>query len=111
MGAPAFLLWRKIMETLYELRRKPHTSISAVKEYLMCPRRYFFHYVEQVKPAFKAAGAAFGSAWHSVIQYWLTREGVQPDELETYFRDDLAARLAEEGTPVLFDDEDENEGR
>jgi CRISPR/Cas system-associated exonuclease Cas4 (RecB family) len=99
------------VEPLYVLRRKPHTSISAVREYLMCPRKYFLHYVEQVPGAFRAAAVAFGSAWHSVIQYWLTREGVGQDELETYFRDDLSARFAEDRVPVLFDDEDENEGR
>lgn len=99
------------MTTLYELRRKPHTSISAVKEYLMCPRRYFLHYVEDMQPAFKAAAAAFGSAWHATLGYWLTREGVSQDELETYFRDDLSARLQESRVPVLFDDDDENEGR
>lgn len=111
--APAFFLFKgnKMTTTLHELRRKPHTSISAVKEYTMCPRRYFLHYVEELQPAFKAAAAAFGSAWHATIGHWLTRENVMQEELETYFRDDLAARLHESRVPVLFDDEDENAGR
>lgn len=97
-------------EPLYMLRRKPHTSISAVKEYLMCPRRYALHYIEQTLPSFRASASAFGSAWHETIGYWLTREAVQQDELETYFRDDLTARLQDGKIPVLFDD-DESEGR
>lgn len=105
------MLVQSAAEPLYVLRRKSHTSISAVREYVMCPRKYFLHYVEQVPGAFRAAAVAFGSAWHTVIQYWLTREGVGQDELETYFRDELSARLADERVPVLFDDEDENEGR
>lgn len=96
-------------EPLYMLRRRPHTSVSAVREYITCPRRYFFKYVENMPPAFKAAAASFGSAWHAAIGYWLTREAVRDEELATYFRDDLLARLAEERIPVLFDDEDENE--
>lgn len=99
-----------VPEPLWALRRKPHTSISAVKEYLMCPRRYFFHYVEEAQPAFRAAASAFGSAWHAVIQHWLTSESVPQEELETYFRDDLAARLQDGRMPVLFDD-DETEGK
>lgn len=98
-------------EPLYMLRRKPHTSASAVREYVQCPRKYFFHYVESVPPSFKAAAAAFGSTWHATIGLWLTREDVERDELEAFFREDLAARLAEERTPVLFDDEGEDEGR
>lgn len=98
-------------EPLYMLRRKDHVSVSAVKEYLMCPRRYSLHYVERVLPSFRAAAAAFGSAWHETIGYWLTREGVAHDELETFFRDDLIARLGEGRIPILFDDDDQSEGR
>lgn len=98
------------MTGLYELRKKPHTSISAVREYLMCPRRYYLKYVKEVQPAFKAAASAFGSAWHSTVGYWLSRE-VPQQELEDYFRDDVLGRLRADRVPVLFDDEDENEGR
>lgn len=99
------------MTGLYELRRRPHTSISAVREYLTCPRRYYLKYVREVQPAFKAAASAFGSAWHSTVGYWLTREAVDQAELESYFRDDVLGRLRADRVPVLFDDEDENEGR
>lgn len=98
-------------EPLWVLRKKPHTSISAVKEYLTCPHRYFLKYVRELRPAFKAAAAAFGTSWHATIGYWLSNEAGSRDELETYFRDDLTARLHEDRTPVLFDDEGENEGK
>lgn len=98
-------------EPLWLLRKKPHTSISAVKEYLTCPRRYRFKYTLALRPSFKAAAAAFGSAWHATIGHWLLNENVGHEELETYFRDDLTARLREDRIPVLFDDEHENEGK
>lgn len=99
-------------EPLWLLRKRPHTSISALKEYVTCPHRYFLKYVRSdLQPAFKAAAAAFGTAWHATIGYWLQSEAASPEELETYFRDDLVARLRENRIPVLFDDEDENEGK
>jgi hypothetical protein len=98
-------------EPLWLLRKRPHTSISAVKEYVTCPHRYVLKYVRELRPAFKAAAAAFGSAWHATIGHWLLHDEIGQQELETYFRDDLTARLQEDRTPVLFDHEDENEGK
>lgn len=99
------------VEPLWLLRKKPHTSISAVREYVTCPRRYTLKYIRELRPAFKAAAAAFGTAWHATIGYWLQNEEASANELEAYFRDDLIARLQEDRIPVLFDDEDENEGK
>src|SRR4051812_27833026 len=98
------------MTTLYELRQKPHTSISAIKTFIQCPRRYWLQYREHLPPAFKAAAAAFGTAWHAVIGHWLANEGVAMELLEQYFADELKARLEADRVPVLFDD-DENEGK
>lgn len=98
-------------EPLWLLRKRPHTSISAMREYVTCPHRYTLKYVRELRPAFKAAAAAFGTAWHATIGYWLQNTQASSEELETYFRDDLVARLQEDRIPVLFDDEDENEGK
>lgn len=95
-------------ESLIELRRKPHTSISAIKTFLMCPRRYFLQYVLEVGPAFRSAALVFGSAWHETIGTWLLREEVQEEELQQHLRDGLLRRLRERND-VLFDDADQSE--
>lgn len=98
-------------EPLWRLRKKPHTSISAIREFITCPRRYYLKYIREVQPAFKAAAAAFGTAWHATIGHWLLHPDVGQVELETYFRDDLVSRLSGDRIPVLFDDEDDTEGK
>lgn len=95
-------------ESLVELRKKPHTSISAIKTFLTCPRRYFLQYVLKVQPAFRPAALVFGSAWHATIGKWLVAEEVGTEELQQHLRDGLLHRLRRQND-VLFDDEDEGE--
>lgn len=97
------------MNQLLELRKRPHTSISAIKTYLSCPRRYFLSYVLKTQPAFRPAALVFGSAWHETIGMWLTAEVVDVEALRQHLRDGLTARLRGENN-VLFDDEKEDEG-
>lgn len=93
------------MQTLSDLRAKPHTSISAIKTYLQCPRKYRLQYVDRIKPAFRSAALAFGTAWHDVIDQWLTTPANQ-DELHQRLRDKLNVLLAD--GDIVFDDEDES---
>ncbi|CAN5925124.1 hypothetical protein BH11MYX4_BH11MYX4_02880 [soil metagenome] len=95
-------------QPLIELRKKPHTSISAIKTFLSCPRKYFLSYVLRVQPAFRPAALVFGSAWHETIALWLTIDDVQVERLQQHLRDGLIARLRGENN-VLFDDEHEDE--
>jgi CRISPR/Cas system-associated exonuclease Cas4 (RecB family) len=99
-------------QSLIELRKKPHTSISAVREFMTCPRKFFFHYVEKRVPEFRPAALAFGSAWHETIGEWLTKpvEEVQPEQLREHLRDGIVNRLNDDGANVLFDDADQDEG-
>lgn len=94
---------------LVELRRKKHTSISAIKTYQSCGRKYFLSYVLKTQPAFRPAALVFGTAWHDTIGLWLSDDTVGVQQLRDHLRDGLAARLRGENN-VLFDDEDENEG-
>lgn len=94
--------------TLIELRRKPHTSISALRTFLTCPRRYRLHYIDHVRPDFFSAALALGSAWHEVLAVWLA-EAASDGELEAQLRDRILSRLREAEVPVLFDGEDETE--
>jgi CRISPR/Cas system-associated exonuclease Cas4 (RecB family) len=99
-------------QPLIELRKKPHTSISAVREFMICPKKYFFHYQAKVAPEFRPAALAFGSAWHSTIAEWLTQpaEAVQPEQLREHLRDGIVTRLNDEGANVLFDNAEQDEG-
>ena len=95
--------------SLVELRKKPHTSVSAIKTFLTCPRRYFLQYQLRAQPAFRAAALVFGSAWHDTLGVWLLHEEVPAEQLRQHLRDGLVRRLREEND-VLFDDEEETEG-
>jgi CRISPR/Cas system-associated exonuclease Cas4 (RecB family) len=99
-------------KSLNELRKKPHTSVSAVREFMICPRKFAFHYLEKAPPEFRPAALAFGSAWHSTIGEWLTTpsEEVQLEELRQHLRDGIVARLNDDGANVLFDNADQDEG-
>lgn len=96
--------------SLIELRRKPHTSISAAKTFLSCPRKYNFQYVVRAQPDFFPAALALGSAWHEAVAGWLDRTA-DDDALDEQLRDRIRQRLSRDDVPVLFDDEDENEER
>lgn len=99
-------------QSLIELRKKPHTSISAIREFMICPRKFAFHYIERAAPEFRPAALAFGSAWHSTIGEWLTTpsEDVQLEELRQHLRDGVVARLNDDGANVLFDNAEQDEG-
>ena len=96
------------MNQLMTLRLKPHTSVSAIKTFLSCPRKYSLFYVLKVRPSFRAAALVFGSAWHETIGLWLTEDNVGLEQLQQHLRDGLTARLRGENN-VLFDDEKEDE--
>lgn len=99
-------------QPLIELRKKPHTSISAVREFMICPKKYFFHYEAKIAPEFRPAALAFGSAWHSTIGEWLTTpaETIQPEQLREHLRDGIVTRLNDDGANVLFDNAEQDEG-
>lgn len=99
-------------QQLIELRKKPHTSISAVREFLICPRKFAFHYLEKAAPEFRPAALAFGSAWHATIGEWLTKPAteIQPEHLRAHLRDGIITGLNDDGANVLFDNADQDEG-
>ena len=86
--------------SLAALRKKPHTSASALKTFLTCPRQYFFRYVERVVSAFRSASLSFGRAFHAAVAYHLLKSSefrtVPLDELVEAFRHVFMAELAED---------------
>lgn len=97
-------------ESLIELRKKPHLSISALKCFLSCPRKYALQYTVRARPDFVPAALVLGSAWHSAVAAWLDQLG-DDAALDERLREDLRERLRGDDVPVLFDGPDENAER
>jgi CRISPR/Cas system-associated exonuclease Cas4 (RecB family) len=95
-------------QSLAELRAVPHISVSQLKAFLMCPRRYFLQYIEGVAPAFKPAPLPFGTAWHEAIGFYLTTstktEQADRDEVKAIFRERFSMAVEGDRVPVLFDE-------
>lgn len=94
-------------QSLIELRKKPHLSVSAVKSFMQCGRKYTLQYKERVRPDYLPAALALGSAWHSAVAGWLENEA-DDEALDEQLRVDLRDRLRRDDLPVLFDDPDED---
>jgi CRISPR/Cas system-associated exonuclease Cas4 (RecB family) len=102
------------MPTLAELRAMPHTSISALKTYLSCPRKYFFQYVEKAIPEWRPLPLVFGTAFHATFTeyfFWWGRGRVIPrDEIHEHLRNGITRGIHADGPPVLFEEEAQDEG-
>lgn len=94
------------MITLAELRKQPHISVSALKTFIGCPRKYCYQYIERRPQEFRSIALAFGTAWHSAIDSYLLH-GTDADETGNVFRDVLAREVRAGDVPVLFDDEED----
>lgn len=88
----------------------PYLSVSKIKAFLMCPRKYKLQYVEKLPPEFRSASLAFGSAWHAAIGHFLVgctgENKVKAGELADVFHTALERELADDRTLVLFDDDE-----
>lgn len=93
--------------TLRDLRGLPHFSISQLKTFLQCPRKYRFHYIDRLEPEFRPIALAFGTAFHVAVGHHLLQPPVSRDELHATFRDSLTAEVLAEGIPVLFEDDED----
>jgi CRISPR/Cas system-associated exonuclease Cas4 (RecB family) len=99
------------MMTLSDLRGLPHFSVSQLKTYLQCPRKYRYSYVDRVEPEFRPIALAFGTAWHETIGVHLLppvqEQHLSREELQATFRDSLTEQVNRDGPPVLFEDEED----
>jgi CRISPR/Cas system-associated exonuclease Cas4 (RecB family) len=97
---------------LAALRKKPHTSASALKTFLMCPRLYFFRYVQREPEAFRSSALAYGKAFHVVAQQHLRTSSetakIPLEQLVESFRVVFAQELSAGSIPVLFDTEEQS---
>jgi CRISPR/Cas system-associated exonuclease Cas4 (RecB family) len=94
------------MQTLDVLRARPHISVSQIKTFIACPRRYTLQYFDLIKPDFRPIALAFGTAWHAAIGQYL-QHGTTTDETSEVFREVLARAVRDDEVPVLFEDEED----
>lgn len=70
-----------------------HFSVSQMKAWLMCPRKYEYRYIQGAEPEFVPMPLAFGSAFHSALAHhygWLQREKpASVDEVKQRFIDSM----------------------
>jgi putative RecB family exonuclease len=88
-----------------------YVSVSQVKSFLLCPRKYELHYVLREEPAFVPVALAFGSSIHEALAAYYqelktTGEPLRRDLVLDVFRH--AWSKAEGGTLPLQPDEDED---
>lgn len=83
-------------------------SVTQLKSWLMCPRKYEYRYVRGVEPELVPMNLAFGLAWHEALAHhysWLKLESPLPaEEVKQRFVDSLIA--TSEGPVPLENDED-----
>ena len=86
-------------------------SVSQLKTWTMCPRKYELRYVRGLQPAFMPVALAFGIAFHSALgRYYsgIQSKGEAPalEIIEQTFRDSWQAQL--DGQVPLQADEDDD---
>ena len=95
-------------QVLHALRDAPHTSISAIKSYLICPMKHCHRYVLRSESTHRSVNLVLGSAVHEAIAAFyvgLGAAGKAPTEAELLSAfDDAWSRDLERDPPVRSDD-------
>jgi putative RecB family exonuclease len=75
---------------------RDHISVSQINQYLMCPLKYRFNYIDELPKPFKSVDLAFGSAIHAAAEWWHKHRtnGTGPEWRDTVriFEADLQAQ-------------------
>ena len=91
-----------------EMRQQPHVSFTQLDQYLRCPLKYRFTYVDHLQPDFVPAALAFGSGIHGAVAFLL--RGVQHgnparlEEVQGYF--ESYWNLETQHKPIRFGERD-----
>jgi len=97
-----------VNQVLHALRDAPHTSISAIKSYLICPQKYFHRYVLDSEPTHRSVNLVLGSAVHEAIAafygYLTAHEEVPPEADVVDAFDGAWTRSLEREPPVRSKD-------
>src|SRR5881628_391672 len=72
-----------------EVRQQPHVSFTQLDQYLRCPLRYRFLYIDRLEPDFVPAARAFGSGIHAAAAIFFRGvgqgEGPTVEDVQGYF--------------------------
>src|SRR5262245_49359049 len=90
------------------MRQQPHVSFTQIDQYLRCPLKYKFTYVERLKPEFVPAALAFGSGIHGAAAFLFSHAaaGAPPslEEVQGYF--ESYWNLETDRKPIRYGDRD-----
>lgn len=91
-----------------------YVSVSQVKTYLLCPRKYELKYVRGAEPEFVPIALAFGAAFHEALAAYYqelktTGEPLRRDLVLDVFRT-AWGRASDGSVPLQADDEDDLAG-
>ena len=95
--------------SLNDLRALPHLSVSQIKTFVQCPKKYALQYIERHAPAFRPMAFAFGTAFHEAAAVHLSVD-TTPEQLAALFRDSVTRAADADGPPLLFDDDEADLG-
>jgi putative RecB family exonuclease len=93
---------------LADLRHGLHVSVSQIKSYLSCARKYQYQYVLGIEPAHRPVALAFGTAVHRALEAFyelLQAHGQKPpiDEVQSAFVDRWGVETRDP-LPLMFDE-------
>lgn len=98
------------MPTFQKMREGLHVSYSQVTQYMICPLKFQFQYVQGLQPEFIGAALPFGSAIHHTIavlykQLQATDKAPSKSEVQSVFADRWEwQQKNENGVEVKFKD-------
>jgi len=95
-----------------EVRQQPHVSFTQLDQYLRCPLRYRFLYIDRLEPDFVPAARAFGSGIHAAAAIFFRGvgqgEGPTVEDVQGYF--ETFWKLETEHQPLRFGEKESKEG-
>jgi CRISPR/Cas system-associated exonuclease Cas4 (RecB family) len=100
---------------LTALRDAPHLSVSSIKTWMLCPRKYAFRYIDKTPVSHRSINLILGGIIHNVAEMYyrfLDDTGQDPplEMLLDMFSDSWQQKL-EDGPPVLCENLDSERDR
>lgn len=91
-----------------EMRQQPHVSFTQLDQYLRCPLKYRFTYVDRLQPDFVPAALAFGSGIHGAAAFFLrgTQQGTAPSLADVQGFFESYWNLETQHRPIRFGEKD-----
>src|SRR2546422_61043 len=94
-----------------EVRQQPHVSFTQIDQYLRCPLKYRFTYLDRLEPDFVPAALAFGSGIHGAAAFFFrgAGQGERPTvaDVQGYF--EALWKLESEHRPLRFGEKETRE--